>query len=406
MLFKFALRNVFSYKKRSIVTILLGVVSTALLVFSTAWMDGSHQQMIKNAVEIYSGYIQITGNKFREAPSFEHLLFDVKKLQKEVEAVDGVELFSPRFEAFVLFSVGDKSVGGMLTGINPDKERSISRIYTSLKSGEYLSNSDTNQLYIGNELARRLKVTIGDQIVFVGSGADYSFAADRLIVKGIFQTGLFEFDASSAFLAKPYFDMIMASDNLATHGIVLPKDPKQSELLAETIEQKIGMKYQSASWHETMAALVKSMTLDSVFGYITLAIIFTAIFFVVMIYTLLAVFARIREIGIMRAIGTTPRQVLTILLLESSILGFVSVCVGGLIGGAFAYYFYINPMVFSGMEEQFKQYGLAASAIPSAFEPLTILRDMLVIFVLILLSTLYPIIKVNRYQPIEAIHHV
>ena len=385
---------------------LLGTVSTALLVFSSAWMDGSHQQMIKNAVEIYSGYIQITEAEFRKSPSFEHLLFDVEKLSKEVETVTGVELFSPRFESFVLYSVGEKAVGGMLTGIDPEKEKRISRLHASLKEGRYLSRSDTNQLYIGNELARRLKVGVGDSLVFVGSGADYSFAADKLIVKGIFQTGLFAFDASSAFLAKPYFDMVMAAENLATHGIVLPSAPDQADVLAGKIGQKIGLEYQAASWLETMAPLVKSMKLDSVFGYITLGIIFTVIFFVVMIYTLLAVFARIREIGIMRAVGTTPRQILTILLLESSMLGFLSVLIGGLIGGAFAYYFYLHPMVFSGMEEQFKQYGLAVSAIPAAFEPLTILRDMAVMFVLLLLSTLYPIIRVNRYQPIEAIHHV
>ena len=157
MLFKLALRNVFANKKRSVITMLLGTVSTALLVFSSAWMDGSHQQMIKNAVEIYSGYIQITEAEFRKSPSFEHLLFDVEKLRKEVETVTGVELFSPRFESFVLYSVGEKAVGGMLTGIDPEKEKRISRLHASLKEGHYLSRSDTNQLYIGNELARRLK---------------------------------------------------------------------------------------------------------------------------------------------------------------------------------------------------------------------------------------------------------
>ncbi|MCK5070142.1 MAG: ABC transporter permease [Desulfocapsa sp.] len=406
MLIHIALRNIFAYKKRSVITLLLGAVSTALLVFSTAWMDGSHQQMIKNAVEIYSGYIQVTGAEFRESPSYEHLLFDVEKLQKEVESITGVELFSTRFEAFVLFSAGEKAVGGMLTGIEPEKEVSISRLHESLKEGAYLSCSDTNKLYIGNELASRLKVTIGDELAFIGSGADYSFAADKLIVKGIFQTGLFEFDASSAFLSKSYFDLIMASDNLATHAVVLPVDSVQSEQIAKDIENKIGGEFQSASWQQTMAPLVKSMKLDSAFGYITLAIIFIAIFFVVMIYTLLAVYARLREIGIMRAIGTTPKQILIILLLESSILGIISVCIGGLIGAVFAYYFNIHPMVFSGMEEQFKQYGLAVSAIPTAFEPVTIVRDMLVMLFLIVSSTLYPIIKVNRYQPIEAIHHV
>jgi len=294
----------------------------------------------------------------------------------------------------------------MLTGIDPEKERSISRLHASLTAGNYLTQNDTNKLYIEQELALRLNVGVGDEVVFIGNGADYSFAADRLVVKGIFQTGLYEFDASSAFLAKPYFDMIMASDNMATHGIVLPDNLEKSETLAAAIEEVVGVEYQTASWQETMAALLKSMKLDSVFGYITLAIIFTAIFFVIMIYTLLVVYARLREIGIMRAIGTTPGQILTILILESSILGFLSVCAGGLLGAIFAYYFYLHPMVFSGMEEQFKQYGLAASAIPTAFEPVTIVRDMLIMFILLLLSTLYPILKVNRYQPIEAIHHV
>ncbi|HID69666.1 MAG TPA: ABC transporter permease [Desulfobacterales bacterium] len=350
MLLQLAIRNVLAHRKRSIITLLLGSISTALLVFSSAWMDGSHQQMIKNAVEIYSGYIQITGVGFRKNPSFEHLVFDVEKLQRDVEAVKGVKLFSPRFNSFVLFSVGEKAVGGMLTGIDPEKERHISRLSSSLKEGQYLSITDTNQLYIGNELARRLDLKVGDELAFIGTGADYSFAADKLIVKGIFQTGLFEFDATGAFLAKPYFDIIMAAENLATHGIVLPDNPKQAEMIAKRIGNRIGDEYQSASWMETMAPLVLSMKLDSIFGYITLSIIFTVIFFVVMIYTLLAVFARIREIGIMRAVGTTPGQIFGILLLESSMLGFASVLAGGLIGGAFAWYFNVHPLVFSGME--------------------------------------------------------
>jgi len=406
MLLQLAVRNVAAHGKRSIITLLLGSVSTALLVFSSAWMDGSHRQMIKNAVEIYSGYIQITGAGFRNNPSYEHILFDVEKLQKEVEAVKGVKLFSPRFNSFVLFSVGEKAVGGMLTGIDPEKERHISRLSSSLREGQYLSITDTNQLYIGNELARRLKLQVGDELAFVGNGADYSFAADKLVVKGIFQTGLFEFDATSAFLAKPYFDTIMAAENLATHGIVLPDNPNHADRIAKTIGDRIGAEFQSASWTETMAPLVLSMKLDSIFGYITLGIIFTVIFFVVMIYTLLAVFARIREIGIMRAVGTTPGQILRLLLLESSMLGLASVLAGGLIGGTFAWYFNVHPLMFGGMEEQLKQYGLAASAMPTAFQPMTILRDMGVMFVLLLLSTLYPIVKVNGYQPIEAIHHV
>ena len=406
MYLKFAYRNIIAYKKRSIITMLLTTVTTTLLVFATAWMNGSHSMILSNAVEIYPGYIQITGKGFRDNPSFDNLIFDAKAVNDKLAKQKGIAAFGARFESFVLFSVGEKAVGGMLTAIEPEKEAHLSRLADSLIKGEYLQAGDGNQVYIGMELARRLKVDVGDTITFVGSGADWSFAADNLQIKGIFQTGLFEFDATAAFLAKGYFDQVMASDNYATHFIVLPEESERAEQLAASIGADLGPDYESASWNQIMAALVKAMELDSVFGYITLGIIFTVIFFVIMIYTFLAVFARIRELGILRAIGTKPSEIFIMLMLESCLLALVSVVLGGLIGAGVAWYFEINPVVFSSFEEQFKQYGMAVSAIPTAFMPLVILRDMAVMFILSILSTLYPILKVNRMQPVEAMRHV
>ncbi len=406
MFLQFAFKNLLAYKRRSVTTMVLGAVSTALLVFSSAWMDGSHRQMIRNSVEIYSGYIQVTAAGFRENPGFDKLIFDYAALENRISAVPGVALVSPRFESFVLFSAGDKAVGGMLTGINPDREKKISRLYSSLQEGDYPGNNDTNQLYMGSELARRLQLRPGDELVFVGSGADYSFAADKLVVKGIFKTGFFEFDSSSAFLAKPYFDTIMASENMATHAIVLPVDPAAARLVADTVGESLGEDFDTESWQQIMAGLLKSMKLDSVFGYITLAMIFIVVFFVIMIYTLLAVFARVKEIGVMRAIGTSPGEILYLLLLESSLLGLFSVAAGGALGAFLAHYYSINPVTFTGMEEQFRQYGLAVSSIPTAFEPVIILRDMLIMYCLLMLAAIYPILRINRLRPIEAVHHV
>ena len=406
MFLKIAIKNIVVYKRRSIITIVLTCLTTALLVFSSAFWDGSHNKMIESAVEIYPGYLQITQKDFRKTPSYDNLIFDAQSVRDTLTGISGIDTFSERFESFVLFASGEKAVGGMFTGIEPKKEERLSRLKKSLKKGEYLSPDDHAKLYIGSELAKRLKVDTGDLLSFVGTGADFSFAADNVTVKGIFQTGLFDFDASAAFVNKSYFDEIMAAENYATHFIVLPDKPENAEELAATISQKLGKEYHSLSWQKTMAGLVQAMKVDSIFGYITLGIIFIVIFFVIMIYTLLTVFARVREIGILRAVGTTPSQVLRLLLLESALLGMVSVIGGGLIGGALAYYFELNPIVISGYEEQFKQYGLAASAMPAIFSLSTIIRDMIVMFVLTVLSTLYPILKVNGYRPIDAIHHV
>lgn len=401
-----ALKNVRANKKRAAITILLGTVTTALLVFASAFMDGSHNQMIRSSVEIYPGYLQITHKDFRESPSYDNLIFDVEGIESSLVKLSAIDTYAARFESFVLYATEDKSVGAMLTGIDPENEIKLSRIESSLIKGSYLTKEDTNAVYVGNELAKRLKVDVGDKLSFIGNGADYSFAADNVIVKGIFQTGLFDFDASASFMNKDYFDGIMASMGLATHIIVLPKDPETATTVAESIRHEISEEYSALAWESFMSGLVEAMEVDSIFGYITLGIIFIVIFFVIMIYTLLAVFARAREIGILRAIGTTPDQILAMLLTESVILAIASAILGGLIGGCLAYYFHINPIVYSGYEEQFKQYGLAMSAMPTEFEPFTILRDMVIIFFLSVLSTLYPILKVNSYKPIEAIQHV
>ncbi len=403
---KLALLNIMADKRRSVITVVLAAVSTALLVFSSAWMEGSHEQMLKNAVEIYPGYIQITGPGFRATPSYDNLIFDSRALEQRLAAFAGIKSFTSRFESFVLFSAGEKAVGGMLAGIAPEKESAISRLRSSLKEGEYLNSADENQLYIGKELARRLRIKVGDQLAFVGNGADYSFAADIVTVKGIFQTGLFDFDAGTAFTARPWFDRVMAAEDISSHFIVLPRVPSQADVLAREIAAGIGSDYETLSWRRTMSGLVKAMKVDSIFGYITLAIIFIVIFFVIMIYTLLAVFGRIHEIGIMRAIGTTPGQIMALLLLEAIVLGLAGVLPGGLLGGALAWYFEIHPIVFGDFTEQFKQYGLPLSAMPTAFLPLMIVRDMAVMFFLLLLSTLYPIIKVNGYRPMAAINHI
>lgn len=406
MLPQLAVKNILAYKKRSIITLLLTAISTALLVFTSAFMGGSHSTMIRNAVELYPGYLQITGKGFRDTPSLDHIMIDIQPVREVLLSQDDIEVFAERFETFVLFSSDEKATGALLAGIEPEKEAHISRLKSALTEGRYLNDDDTGQLYIGFELAKKLKLGVGDSVSYIGTGADYSFAADNLTVVGIFKTGLYEFDGSSAFVSKKYFDYAMASQNMASHIIVQPKNTEDAQHLAERLNTLLPGDFESESWLDTMSGLVQGMELDSIFGYITLAIIFIVIFFVIMIYTLLGVFTRIREIGVLRAIGTTSKQVFTLLVAESALLTLAGVILGGCIGGILAYYFEMNPLYFSGYEDQFKHYGLVQSSLPTVFSPLIILRDMTLMFLLGVGCTIYPIFKILSYNPVEAMRHV
>ena len=405
--YKIALKSIKENKSRSIVTIFLTAFSTAILIFASTLMDGEHKIMLKNAVEVYPGYIQITNKYFRDTPSYDNLIFDEKSVINKLKTNSDISVIASRFETSALFSSDTKTIGAMITGIEPKQEEKVSKLKTALIEGSYLESNDTNALYIGAGLAKRLKVSLGDQLSFISSGADYSFCADNVIIKGIFQTGLYEFDANSAFLNKSYFDEIFSSQNLATHIIVLPKDPTSSLALSQNIQKGLDKTLVSESWEESMDSLVKAMELDSIFGYITLGIFFIVIFFVIMIYTLLVVFSRVKEIGILRAIGTTSKQILSMLLFESVLLSLISVFLGGIIGAYAAYYFSINPIELGAeYQEQFKQYGMMSTALPTDFNLFTIARDMMIMFTLGIISTLYPIFKLNSLTPSKAMHHV
>lgn len=406
LLFSLAIKNVLAYKKRSIITLILIAVTTGLMIFSSSFMSGSHQTMITNGVEIYPGYIQITHKDYPESPGLENLIFDMESIHEIVSSVEGVGTMGVRFESFVLFSSGSKAVAGLFTGIEPSKEQYLSRIKKALVHGQYLNDGDLGTVIMGAELAKKLKVDVGDSLSFIGTGADYSFTADNIAVKGLFKTGLYDFDANTAFVSKKYMDTVMATENIASHIVVTPRDKEDSSNVTERLNHILPHKYKALDWRVRLSGLVQGMKIDSIFGYITLGLIFLVIFFVIMIYTFLNIFARVREFGILRAIGTTPTQVFMTLLLESIIVSSLGVIIGGILGGSASLYFNYNPIDYSGYEEQFKQYGLAASAMPADFSLIIICRDMLILYILSLLSTLYPIVKILGLKPVEAIKHV
>lgn len=402
-----ALKSIKANLSRSIVTVFLTAISSAILIFSSTLMDGQHGIMLKNAVEVYPGYIQITNKEFRDTPSFDNLIFDEKSTLDTLKQHNDIQTIASRFETSALFSSESKTIGAMITGIEPENESQVSKLKMALVEGSYLESNDTNALYIGVELAKRLKVSLREQLSFISNAADYSFCADNVIIKGIFQTGLYEFDANSAFLNKKYFDELFVSQNLATHIIVLPKKPSDALTLSHNIQKELDKSLISESWEEFMESLVKAMELDSLFGYITLGIFFIVIFFVIMIYTLLVVFSRVKEIGILRAIGTTSKQIFSMLVFESTILSLIGVLIGGSIGGYLAYYFNIHPIELGAeYQEQFKQYGIMSTALPTDFNLITILRDMSIMLLLGIVSTLYPIFKINSLTPSQAMRHV
>ena len=406
MLFSLALKNILRSKGRSIITLLLSTLTTILFIIYVAFMDGSHHQFIKSSVEIYTGYEHIDLNGYRDDSGYENLIEDAALIDKILEKDSSVSAYAPRFETYALLSGDDKSVGSLIAGIVPSLEKALSKLQDSLIKGEYLNDSDTNAIYLGSDLAKRLKVDVGSQIAMVGSSIDYSIAADLFTVKGIFKTGLFEFDSQSAFVNKSYLDTVMMSDNIASYFTLNFHDNDRIDKVTTALQSSLPSEYEAVNWKTLLSALVQAMLVDSIFGYISISIFFVVIFFVIMIFSYVNIYTRAREIGLLRALGLTSKNIFGMLFTEILLLATLSMVLGTIIGASIAYYYELYPIVISGIAETYKEYGVVSDEVPMHFDLFTIAWNALTIFMLNIAAIIYPISKINRLTAMEAMRYV
>lgn len=406
MLFSLALKNILRSKGRSIITLLLSTLTTILFIIYVAFMDGSHHQFIKSSVEIYTGYAHIDLKGYRDDSGYENLIEDAALIDKILEKDSSISAYAPRFETYALLSGDDKSVGSLIAGIVPSREKALSKLQDSLIKGEYLNDSDTNAIYMGDDLAKRLKVDVGSEIAMVGSSIDYSIAADLFTVKGIFKTGLFEFDSQSAFVNKSYLDTVMMSDNIASYFTLNFYDNDRIDKVTTALQASLPSEYEAVNWKTLLSALVQAMLVDSIFGYISISIFFVVIFFVIMIFSYVNIYTRAREIGLLRALGLTSKNIFGMLFAEILLLATVSMVVGTIIGASIAYYYELHPIVISGIAETYKEYGVVSDEVPMHFDLFTIAWNALTIFMLNIAAIIYPISKINRLTAMEAMRYV
>ncbi len=406
-MFRFALKNILFYKGRSITTFILTFVSTMLFIVFISWQDGSHNSMLENALKIYTGAIEIYHKEYRDVGGNEYLIRDVEKITKKLSGIKGIEAFASRYETYGLLASKEYSAASMVVGIEPHKEKVLSSIGTALREGDFLDEDSGNCLYMGAELARKLRLDISDEVSFVGGASDDSFAADIFRLCGTFKTGSFEFDSSASFVSRTYFDELMYAQNMASYITIKVTDLADVQRINSEISKVLDDDHlESVTWKTLMKSMVEAMEVDNIFGYISLSLFLVVIFFVIMIYGFINVSSRIKEFGVLRCIGLSRGNIFKLLFYEMLILSMAAIVLATPIAGYITYYYSLHPIVIEGIAEMYKDYGIVSDELPFDFNPFTIFWNLVVICLLNFLSLIYPYVYINSFRPIEATRHV
>ena len=403
---KMAWRNIWRNPRRSLLTMFAIAFATVLLVFMLSWQFGSYETMINTAVKIHTGHLQVQAKGYREKRDIRLVVPDPAAVGKVLETIPEVAAYASRANAFSLVSSKDRTYGVMVIGIDPERESRVSSLKSIIHEGTYLSSTDTNQALLGRLLAKNLRVDLGDEVVLLGQGRDGSIAATMVQVKGIFKSGQDEFDRNFINIPLPFFQDVYAMDG-AVHEVValgesLEDVPEIKRVVKAGIEKLSNQRdLVVLDWKELMPGLIQAIQMDLVSGFIFYIILIVVVAFSILNTFLMAIFERTREFGVLMAMGTTPRRLTRLLLLESCSMTLLGVIFGSIIGSLITWYFQDHGIVIHGAAELTHHYGLPERMYPH-LSMLSICTGAGVVLIITLLTALYPALKIRRLRPVKA----
>jgi ABC-type lipoprotein release transport system permease subunit len=249
-----------------------------------------------------------------------------------LERLRDADGWTPRLETWAL-AIPDReeSVGRavMVVGVDPERETAVSRLGGSLQAGRFLDGGRDREVVLGARLARNLGVELGEQVILFSSDYYGSQAAARFTVIGTLEVGDSRFDASAALTRLDQLQSFLDFPGGLSHVAVFASDGERAEAIRADLENVFAPdSYEVLAWPELVPEIVQALLLDDIGNYLTLAILITVAGFGILNTILMSVFERVREFGVMRAMGVRPRGIFALVLIESAILSVIGIGIG------------------------------------------------------------------------------
>jgi len=280
-----------------------------------------------------------------------------------------------------------------------------------IRKGRFLSNADDSNDTVwalaGALLAKNLGVTINDDVTILGQGKDGSIAAAVVKIKGIYSSGIDDFDRSSIQIPLKQFQEIFYMQD-AVHSIVivcpsLSETPLVKKRLQLELENRKGPNPLTIlDWDELMPGLRQGIQLDMVNGFVFYLLLILVVAFSILNTFLMTILERTREFGVLMAIGTQPGRLTRLLMLESGLITFFGILLGIVLGGAITAFFQEKGIYFADAAELFKKFGISGRIYPR-LSILSIFVGPATVFFITIISALYPSLKVRGLKPVQAL---
>ena len=403
MYLKLAWRNIWRNRTRTLITAAAVFFAVVLAVFMQSMQIGAYGKMIENVVGYYTGYVQVHQNGFWDEQILDNSFAFSDSLENQILAHENVDAVVPRVEGFALSSVGKISQPCRVVGIDPEKEDQLTNLQAKMDTGVYLTSTDQS-VVIASGLADKLKVGLGDTLILLGQGYHGVNAAGLYPIKGVVRFGSPDLNKIMVYMPLEVAQQFYGAEEHLTSYALLLNDPEQAEQIAIDLSAQLGDEYEVMDWMTMLPELIQSIEGDYAGGLLMLGILYMIISFGIFSTLIMMTMERMHEFGILIAIGMKKLKLAWIVLLEIIMLTFLGVLSGSLGALPIVTYFNINPIYMGEeMEKAYEAFGIEA-IIPTAIDPNVFLNQVIFVFSITLLLSLYPLVQIYLIKPVTAMN--
>jgi putative ABC transport system permease protein len=404
MLLRVAWRNIWRNTRRSMIILISVTVGIVASVLTDALDRGMVFQMLDNQIGSHISHIQIHRAGFNDNPVIQSTLPQGVDVDSIVGRVAGIEHFTRRVITFGILSSAASSSGVSIVGIEPGRESLITTIKSSIVQGSYLSGKP-REIIIATKLAEKLGVGLGDKVVAMASALDGHIGSDVFRIVGLFETFSSEFDKAFVYIPLGDAQQLVSIGDRVSEIAIIAYNRDELQQIQGTLRSELGNAFEVLSYAEILPLLIMTVEMYNQLMIIFYVIIGVAVIFGIINTMLMSVFERIREFGVLKAIGMKNRTLFAMIMVEAFYLGAIGTAAGFVLSLAL----YV-PLAHSGLDLSMFSDSLRSFGVGAVIYPVmtvgVVANALTVIPAVAILGAIYPAFKAVRLEPMSAIRYV
>jgi putative ABC transport system permease protein len=404
-MFKMAVRNIFRQKRRSLLTALTMLGGFILTAMAIGFSDGTFNGIVNAFTRSRLGHIQVHAPGYLDRPSLNKVIKRYREIGRTIDLTPGAEAWAPRVYSAGLASVGERTDAARIIGLDPALENEATHFDKKVVRGRSFSAGPAREIILGTGLAQSLKASLGDDVILVSQGADGSLANDKFRLVGLAESGDMASDRTTIYLRLDDARDLLVLDDEVHELVVVARDlrdvlPLNSELRRRLAAFQLDIK----PWQEFAKSFYDAMQADRRGHSVLLLVLFIVVAIGVLNTALMSVLERRREYGVLKALGTRPRQVFALILLEIHLLALISIVLGFGLSLPINTYLSRHPFPLTGLFSKPVTFGgMHFTAFTSEVNVRSFVIPAVTVLISALLVSVLPAIKAARTEPARSI---